>query len=74
MKNIIKPTKNHLEVLPAYWGIETFVSPYDCMMSEGKNLEVLPAYWGIETLSTNPLKNYPQEQAQFGSTTRLLGY
>ena len=38
-----------LEVLPAYWGIETraMTSEHSRAISD---LEVLPAYWGIETL------------------------
>ena len=38
-----------LEVLPAYWGIETFCLPFFASF-RAFHLEVLPAYWGIETL------------------------
>ena len=38
----------HLEVLPAYWGIET-VRTKNLRFSGILDLEVLPAYWGIET-------------------------
>ncbi len=37
-----------LEVLPAYWGIETNIS-FSFMLKNRSDLEVLPAYWGIET-------------------------
>ena len=39
----------NLEVLPAYWGIETIASTANALFSS-LNLEVLPAYWGIETI------------------------
>ena len=42
-----------LEVLPAYWGIETLEGARD--HHEVLGLEVLPAYWGIETRSSFPL-------------------
>ena len=38
-----------LEVLPAYWGIETAFS-HSSILEAVIYLEVLPAYWGIETL------------------------
>ena len=62
----------YLEVLPAYWGIETICHPF-VKISTVENLKVLPAYWGIETvfaISGVPLERH----ILFGSTTRLLGY
>ena len=38
----------NLEVLPAYWGIETTNNRSD-QSNPIDDLEVLPAYWGIET-------------------------
>ena len=56
----------YLEVLPAYWGIETFFRNQPDHSAQA-NLEVLPAYWGIETIcqvitagrSTHIWKYYP---------------
>ena len=58
-----------LEVLPAYWGIET--DARHALECRQRGLEVLPAYWGIET----PITSSPDRSlAWFRSTTRLLGY
>ena len=42
-----------LEVLPAYWGIETIEIARGIDIHQFGNLEVLPAYWGIETSCEN---------------------
>ena len=42
----------HQEGLPAYWGIETFISSRIAGISLS-NQEGLPAYWGIETSLTS---------------------
>ena len=39
----------YLEVLPAYWGIETPILADAVGIAKRFHLEVLPAYWGIET-------------------------